>query len=439
METVRAGVLDLAYERHGPRTGWPVVLLHGFPYDPRCYDEVVPPLVAAGADVVVPYLRGYGPTRFADPSTPRSGQQAALAHDLLALIDALALDRPVVGGFDWGGRAACLVAALWPERVSGLVAVGGYDVHDIAGSGAPAPPATESALWYQYYLHGERGRRGLATHRRDFARLLWRQWSPGWRSPDATFEATAPSFDNPDFVDVVVHSYRHRYGLVEGDPAYEATERRLVARPPVDVPTVVLDAAQDGLGPPVPPAEHARHFPQLVDHQVLQVGHDLPQEAPAAFAAAVLLLHTGTRPEPVAPAGECEVSTDPARVDLDVVWSFLSTQAYWGRWRSRADVERQVVAAWRVAGAYRASDGALVGFARAVSDGVSVGYLADVFVLPEHRGHGLGVRLVSAVVDAAPADRFRWLLHTADAHGLYARFGFVPGGGTLLERDPARA
>lgn len=433
METVRAGVLDVAYERHGPRDGWPVVLLHGFPYDPRCFDEVVGPLAAAGADVVVPYLRGYGPTRFVDPATPRSGQQAALAHDLLALVDALGLDRPVVGGFDWGGRAACLVAALWPERVSGLVTADGYNVQDIAASGRPAAPATESALWYQYYLHGERGRRGLQEHRHAFARLLWEQWSPGWRFTDADVAATAPSFDNPDFVDVVVHSYRHRYALAAGDPAYDATEARIAAQPRIDVPTVVLDAAQDGLGPPAGRAEHERHFSALVEHRVLQVGHDVPQEAPTAFAAAVLLLHGAPTAEVGEPDGY-DVSTDPARVDLDVLWSFLSTEAYWGRWRTRQDVVRQVEGAWRVVGAYRQPDGAMVGFARAVADDRSLGYLADVFVLPAHRGRGLGSRLVAEVVEAPPADRFRWLLHTADAHGLYARFGFAPGGPTLLER-----
>ncbi len=202
----------------------------------------------------------------------------------------------MVGGFDWGGRAACLVSALWPDRVSGLVTADGYNVQDIAASGTPADPRTESALWYQYYLHGERGRRGLHQDRRAFARLLWEQWSPGWRFREAQFAATAPSFDNPDFVDVVVHSYRHRYALVDGDPAYEATERRIAAQPRIDVPTVVLDAAQDGLGPPASRAEHGGHFGRLVDHQLLAVGHDVPQEAPTAFAAAVRLL--GRPPEP---------------------------------------------------------------------------------------------------------------------------------------------
>ena len=229
MDRVRAGVLDVAYERHGDRQGWPVVLLHGFPYDPRCFDAVVPPLVDAGADVVVPYLRGYGATRFLDTATPRSGQQAALAHDLLELTAALHLEPAIVAGFDWGGRAACIVAALWPSAVRGLVTVDGYNIQDLASAEVPLAPMDEARLWYQYYLHGERGRSGLRAYRADFARLLWTQWSPTWNFSDDAFAATAASFDNPDFVDVVVHSYRHRFGLALGDPAYDATEARLSA------------------------------------------------------------------------------------------------------------------------------------------------------------------------------------------------------------------
>jgi pimeloyl-ACP methyl ester carboxylesterase len=291
VEQVRAGVLDVAYERHGDPGGWPVVLLHGFPYDPRCYDAALPALVEGGAAVVVPYLRGYGPTRFHATGTPRSGQQAALAHDLLALIEALSLDRPVVAGFDWGGRAACLVAALWPDRVSGLVTVDGYNVQNIAAANTPAAPAQESALWYQYYLHGERGRHGLTRNRAEFARLLWAQWSPTWRFTSAEFAASAVSFDNPDFVEVVVHSYRHRFGLVAGDPAYETTERLIARQPRIVVPTVVLDCTADGLGPPDTLAEHESHFSTLVAHRLIAAGHNLPQEQPAALSDAVIALH----------------------------------------------------------------------------------------------------------------------------------------------------
>lgn len=292
---VRAGVLEVAVERHGTTGGWPVLLLHGFPYDPRCYDRVAPVLAAAGAEVIVPYLRGYGQTRFLEPATPRSGQQAALAADLRALIDALAVAPPIVAGFDWGGRAACLVAALWPERVRALVTVSGYNVQNIAGAAHPAPPDVERRLWYQYYLHGERGRAGLDTYRRDFTRALWREWSPDWCFTDDEFAATAPSFDNPDFVDIVVHSYRHRYGLAAGDPAYHDLERAIGTQPPIAVPTVIIDPQRDYLAPYVPTrAVHAQHFPALLDVRVAQAGHNVPQEAPDAFADAILAAHVGS-------------------------------------------------------------------------------------------------------------------------------------------------
>ncbi|ADP78523.1 alpha/beta fold hydrolase [Pseudofrankia inefficax] len=284
---VRAGVLDVTLERSGSRDGRPVVLLHGFPYDARCYDEVARLLAAEGADVVVPYLRGYGETRFTQASTPRSGQQAALAHDLLALIDVLGLESPLVAGYDWGGRAACVVSALWPRRVGGLVTATGYNIQDIAASSTPRRPELERRLWYQYYLHGERGVRGLAAYRSEFARQLWREWSPTWGFSETAFAASARSFDNPDFVDVVVHSYRHRYGLVAGDPAYEPTEAALALQPPITVPTVVLDGEHDTVQPPKPRAAYEPHFPALVAHRVLNAGHNAPQEAPADFARAI--------------------------------------------------------------------------------------------------------------------------------------------------------
>jgi pimeloyl-ACP methyl ester carboxylesterase len=287
---VRAGVLDVAFERRGPAGGWPVVLLHGFPQDVRCYDRVAAELAAAGADVIVPYLRGYGPTRFVHDDTLRSGQQAALAHDLRELIDALGLTAPIVAGFDWGGRAACLVGMLWPDRVSGLVSVSGYNVQNIPASGTPLPPEAERKLWYQYYLHNERGRAGLAAHREDYTRLLWREWSPGWAFTDEEFAATAMSFHNPDFVDVVVHSYRHRFALADGDPAYEPTEQLIAAQPQITVPTVILDPTEDTLYSPGPRSEHENHFPHLVDLRVVDAGHNVPQEQPGAFAAAILRL-----------------------------------------------------------------------------------------------------------------------------------------------------
>ncbi|WP_375487113.1 alpha/beta fold hydrolase [uncultured Jatrophihabitans sp.] len=290
VQTVRAGVLDVAVERRGDHNGPPVVLLHGFPYDTRAYDEVARRLAARGADVVVPYLRGYGPTRFVDDATPRSGQQAALAHDLHELLIALDLGPAVVAGYDWGGRAACLTAMLWPESVAGLVTADGYNVQNISASGRPASPRTERALWYQFYLHAERGRAGLAAHRAEFARVLWQDWSPGWAFTDEDFAATAPSFENPDFVDVVVHSYRHRFGLVGGDPAYQAGEDQIAEQPVIEVPTIVVDATRDGLGEAAPPEEHRRHFTRLVANPRLPVGHNVPQEAPAEFAEAVATL-----------------------------------------------------------------------------------------------------------------------------------------------------
>src|SRR5918996_981193 len=229
LKRVAAGVLDVAYEESGATAGTPVVLLHGFPYDVHAYDDVGPLLASAGCRVIAPYLRGYGPTRFLSPDTPRSGQQAVLAHDLLALMDSLGLDTAVLAGYDWGGRAACIVAALWPERVRGLVTGLGYNIQDIPGSTKPQPPERELALWYQYYFHSERGRAGLDQNRHALCKLLWQLWSPTWRFDDATYERTAAAFDNPDFVPVAIHSYRHRFGLAPGDPAVEDTERRLTS------------------------------------------------------------------------------------------------------------------------------------------------------------------------------------------------------------------
>jgi pimeloyl-ACP methyl ester carboxylesterase len=286
---VRAGVLDVELRRSGPRGGWPAVLLHGFPYDARAYDEVAPILAAAGADVVVPSLRGYAGTRFVDPATMRSGQQAALGQDLLDLLDTLNISSAVLAGYDWGGRAACIVAALWPDRVSGLVSVNGYNIQDIAGSARPADPRQERRYWYQYYLHSERGRRGLSEYRREFAEVLWREWSPTWAFSPEEFERSAISFDQLDFVDVVVHSYRHRYGLAPGDPAYVAVEAQLAASPAIAVPTIVLDGGDDGVNLPEARSQHEPHFPNLLDHRLLAgVGHNPPQEAPEAFARAVL-------------------------------------------------------------------------------------------------------------------------------------------------------
>ncbi|MCB1742580.1 MAG: alpha/beta fold hydrolase, partial [Gammaproteobacteria bacterium] len=210
LKHIQAGVLDVAYLELGDRAATPVLLLHGFPYDVHAYESVAPTLAQAGFRVIVPYLRGYGPTRFLRADTPRSGQQAVLAHDLLSLMDALGLERAALGGYDWGGRAACIVSALWPERVMGLVSCNGYNLQNIPAASRPASPVDEHKYWYQYYFHGERGRAGLSLHRAELCELLWRLWSPNWDFDAQTFSRTAAAFDNPDFVDVVIHSYRHR-------------------------------------------------------------------------------------------------------------------------------------------------------------------------------------------------------------------------------------
>lgn len=283
--------VEIGYEAQGDPAGWPVVLLHGFPYDPRCFDEVAELLVGDGARVIVPYLRGYGPSRYREAAGIRSGQQAALAGDLRELIEGLGLARPIVAGFDWGGRAACVAAMLWPELVSGLVTVGGYNVHDIAAMAAtPQPPADEARNWYQWYFHSERGRAGLTRYRQELTRQLWHEWSPLWSFSDATFQATAVSFDSPDFVDTVIHSYRHRYGLAAGDPAYESHEWRIAAQPPIAVPTIVMDATEDPLDAPRAPAEHAQHFSNLAGYRQTATGHDVPQEDPTGFADAIRAL-----------------------------------------------------------------------------------------------------------------------------------------------------
>jgi pimeloyl-ACP methyl ester carboxylesterase len=289
LQTASTSVLQISFEESGPAEGPPVVLMHGFPYSVRGYDGAVAQLVAAGCRCLVPHLRGYGPTRFLDASTLRSGQQAALGNDLLEFLDGVDIERAVLCGFDWGGRAACIVAALWPHRCAGLVTCGGYNIQDIAASVIPGPPELEHALWYQYYFHTERGRAGLAADRRGIARLLWRLWSPPWQFDEETFATSAAALDNPDFVDVVVHSYRHRFGYATGDPTLETIEERLAAQPSISVPTISLDGDDGGFGPADRSAEERAHFVGRYEQRILAgVGHNVPQEAPDAFAAAVL-------------------------------------------------------------------------------------------------------------------------------------------------------
>ncbi len=292
MKTIAAGVLEIAYDETGPADGAPVILLHGFPYDAHACDESAQLLAQAGRRCIVPFLRGYGPTRFLSEKTFRSGEQAALGADLLALMDALSVPGAILGGYDWGGRAACIVAALWPERVRGLVSCGtGYNIQNITRAKIPVAPEEEFRYWYQYYFHSERGRAGLAVNRRELCRLIWQLWSPTWAFDDATFDRSAMAFDNPDFVEIVIHSYRHRFGGIAGDPALEPMEARLVKQPDITVPAIVLQGADDGVDPPSAADHDAPHFTASYERRILSgVGHNLPQEAPAALAEALLSL-----------------------------------------------------------------------------------------------------------------------------------------------------
>jgi len=289
--TVRTPTLEIAYEAHGESGAFPIVLLHGFPDDARAWDGVAPPLAAAGYRVLVPYLRGYGPTRFLDAAAPRMAQQAAIGQDLLDFMNALGLGVAGLAGYDWGGRAACIAAILAPERVRALVTVNGYNVQDTLAPPRPASAVEERAYWYQWYFNTQRGRVGLEQNRREICRLLWRDWSPSYRFDDATFERTAASFDNPDFVPVVIHSYRHRHGNAPGDPRFDAIERRLAARPPITVPTVVLDGAEDPVSPARRSAGHLALFPAGTERRLVAgAGHFLPREQPGAVVDALRAL-----------------------------------------------------------------------------------------------------------------------------------------------------
>ncbi len=291
IQQIRAGVLDIGYHETGPEAGPPVLLLHGFPYSIDSYAEVAPRLAARGCRVIVPYLRGHGTTRFIDSTTPRAGQQAALGVDVIALLDAMQIRRAVLAGYDWGGRAACVVAALWPERCAGLVSVNSYLIQDIAKAAKPLAPAIEAGLWYQFYFQLERGRAGLAANRREIARTLWKRNSPNWQFDEATFDRHVAVFANPDYVDVVIHSYRHRLGLADGYPAYEEVEQRLATMPTISAPTITLDGKADGVVPATDGSASASKFTGPRSHRVIEgAGHNLPEEAPGDFADAVLQL-----------------------------------------------------------------------------------------------------------------------------------------------------
>src|SRR5258708_4632965 len=285
---IDAGVLNIAYYEEGPADRPAAILLHGFPYDIHPYVDVAPLLAARGFRVIVPYLRGFGATRFRDTASLRSGEQAAIGADVIALMDAIEITRAVLAGHNWGGRAACVAAALWPDRCAGLVTVNSYLIQDLARAMAPISPEYEAALWYEYYFQIERGRAGLMANRRDIARILWEEWSPDWDFDDATFDRTAAAHGNPDYVDVVIHSYRHRFGQAAGDPQYAELQRRLAALPPITVPAVTLDGDADGVLPASDGRASAAKFTGRRIHRVVPgAGHNVPQEAAEAFAAAV--------------------------------------------------------------------------------------------------------------------------------------------------------
>lgn len=289
MKNIQAGVLDVAYAEAGPANGKPVLLLHGWPYDIHTYVDVAPLLAAAGYRVIVPYLRGYGGTRFLSADTPRNGQQAALAADAIALLDALRIDRAIIGGCDWGARTADILAALWPERCKALVSVSGYLIGSQALNRAPLPPQAELQWWYQYYFATERGAAGYAKYTHEFARLIWTLASPKWVFDDATFARSAAALDHPDQVAVAIHNYRWRLGLAAGEAKYDSLEQKLAALPTIAVPTITLEG--DANGAPHPePAAYAKRFSGRYEHRLVSggIGHNLPQEAPQAFAAAVM-------------------------------------------------------------------------------------------------------------------------------------------------------
>jgi pimeloyl-ACP methyl ester carboxylesterase len=289
LKQIDAGLLRVGYAEAGPPDSPVVMLLHGWPYDIHSYFEVTPLLASAGYRVIVPYLRGYGTTRFLSAATLRNGQQSALAVDVVALMDALGLERAIIAGFDWGARTAGVMAALWPERCRAIVSVSGYLIGSQKANQAPLPPRAELQWWYQYYFATERGRLGYSEHRREFNRLIWQTASPKWNVDDATFERTARSFDNPDHVEIVIHNYRWRLGLAEGEPEYDDLERRLAQAPVITVPAITLEG--DANGAPHPdPAAYADKFTGKYTHRLVAggVGHNLPQEAPQAFAEAVV-------------------------------------------------------------------------------------------------------------------------------------------------------
>ena len=291
LKQINTGDLNVSYYESGPFDGVPVFLLHGFPYDIHSYLEVAPVLSSSGCRVIVPYLRGYGKTSFLVKETLRSGQQAALGNDLLNLMNAMKIDKAILAGYDWGGRAACVVAALHPERCRGLISCNGYNIQDIKNSSKPSNPNIEQRLWYQYFFHSERGRLGLMNRRHDFIKYLWQTWSPSWNFNDEIYGLSKNSFDNSDFVDVVIHSYKHRFGIVTGDPKFNKIEQGLSNQPIISVPSITIDGETDGVSELSNISKIKQKFSAHVRHQILpNTGHNVPQEDPKNFSKAVLEL-----------------------------------------------------------------------------------------------------------------------------------------------------
>jgi pimeloyl-ACP methyl ester carboxylesterase len=290
---IDAGLLNMGYAEGGPANGPAVILLHGWPYDLHSFVDVAPLLAAKGYRVIVPYLRGYGTTRFLSSASVRNGQQSVVAVDIIALMDALEIQKAIIGGFDWGARTADIVAALWPERCKGLVSVSGYLIGSQEAGKNPLPPAAELQWWYQYYFATERGRVGYDKYRHDFSKLIWKLASPNWNFDDATFDRSAAAFDNPDHVAIVIHNYRWRLGLADGESKYDEFEKRLAQAPVITVPSITMEGDANGAPHPEPSA-YAKQFSGKYSHQVISggIGHNLPQEAPEAFAKAIIEVDT---------------------------------------------------------------------------------------------------------------------------------------------------
>ncbi|MGH6612548.1 alpha/beta fold hydrolase [Sphingomonas sp.] len=289
LKQIDAGELNIGYIETGPAKGPAVILLHGWPYDIHSFVDVAPLLAAQGYRVIVPHLRGHGTTRFRSAGTFRNGQQAVVALDIIALMDALKIEKAILAGYDWGARTADIIAALWPERCRAIVSVNGYLINNLERNKLPLPPKAEWGWWYQYYFATDRGRAGLEANRHDFAKLIWRFNSPTWMFDDATFDRTAASFDNPDYVAIVIHNYRWRLSLAAGDPRHDAIEQRLAAGPVIGVPAITLDGDSDGVAPATDGTGYAAKFTGKRTHRIIKgVGHNVPQEAPRAFADAVM-------------------------------------------------------------------------------------------------------------------------------------------------------